>query len=58
MQEYGDTVPPTYLMKKVPLGGARSAVDQQQVNALLSRFKATAIPTAKQMITQQTGKID
>ena len=59
MQDYGDTTSPTtYSMKRAPLSGARSTVDQQQLNALLSRFKTTSIPTAKQTTTQQTVRID
>ena len=38
IQECGDAKPPTYSMKRVPLGGNRNVADQQQVNALLSRF--------------------
>ena len=41
IQEYGESTPPTYSMKRVPLGGNRNAADQQHVNALLSRFKPT-----------------
>ena len=38
MQEYGDTAPPTYAMKRVPLHRKQSIADEKQVNALLSRF--------------------